>query len=603
MKAQAFATFASIPILVLVVMPAAASEETVGANDFKLKKSLSLSIGTSIRTDSPDSSILGGLAPARLGLPAGQLSATGNAGSSNLNFEKNKPVSTVIKAMGSLELTNGESGLFIRAKAWHDYALTDENHPYGNYPNQFTLHSKLSDHGFEPEAKFSNARLVDTYVYKNFEVDEQQKINAKLGRQFLNWGNSFFFTNGINIINPINYPGFTRPGASADESKLALGMLHLETKLSGVKVETFYQYEFTPTALHGCGTFFSTANYVQPGCNFVAVVPGRNESLSLSSGLYGHRAPDNLPTSKNQFGIAAHFAHPSIATRSHLYFINYHSRTPSLQGINTTLPLYGGIGPAGVAARISDPAGMKYAVTYPEDIRLFGVSFDAKLPNNAQAFGEISIRPNQPITLNASDMLDAMLNRTEQAALNIARNTSALPLGATFDAYDRFRVTNFSAGFFKENKFLGAAKTISLFEFGASHIANLPDHGYVRYGRSDDYGIGAINGIPCTASAKTCSHDGYITSTSWGLRFRVANIYPNAIHGITLTPSIFVSKDIQGYSFDGTFSEGRTMLRPALRADWSKSWYSEILLNKISGGHYNTMVDRSTLTLVTGLAL
>jgi Protein of unknown function (DUF1302) len=597
MKVQLSAKFATLNILAAFVPMTFAAEESTTSNDFQLKKTFNLTVGTSIRTDSPDPSVIGGLAPRRLGLPAGQLSATGNAGSSNLNFEKNKPVSTVIKAIGSLELTNGKSGFFIRAKAWHDYALTDENHPYGNYPNRFTLNNKLSDNGFEPEAKFSNARLVDTYVYNSFTTQDNQEIKAKLGRQFLNWGNSYFFTNGINIINPINFPGLTRPGATPEESKLAVGMLHLETNISNARLETFYQYEFIPTALNGCGTFYAPANYVQPGCNFVAVVPGLNESQSLASGVYGHRAPDNLPESKNQFGIAAHFAHPSIATNTHLYFINYHSRNPSLQGINTTIPN------SSLLARIADPAGMKYAVAYPENIRLFGFSFDAKLQNNTKAFGEISIRPNQPITLNSADLLDAMLSQNPNAALNLAGKTSNLPLGATFDAYDKFKVTNISTGFLNESKLLGAAKTITLAEIGASHIAHLPNHGSVRYGRSDDYGVGAINGVTCTASAKTCSHDGYITSNSWGLRFRVANIYPNAIYGITLTPSLFVSKDIEGNSFDGSFVEGRTMLRPALRADWSKSWYSEILINKISGGDYNTMVDRSTLTFMTGMVL
>jgi hypothetical protein len=196
-----------------------------------------------------------------------------------------------------------------------------------------------------------------------------------------------------------------------------------------------------------------------------------------------------------------------------------------------------------------------------------------------------------------------MLSRNPNSALNLARNTSALPLGSVFDGFDRFRVTNMSTGLLNESKLLGAAKTITLAEIGMSHIANLPDAGTIRYGRSDDYGVGAINGQPCTASAKTCSHDGYITSNAWGVRLRVANVYPNAINGITLTPSVYLSKDIKGYSFDSTFVEGRTVVRPGLRSDWSKTWYSEILINKISGGDYNTNIDRSTVTLLTGMTL
>ena len=45
------------------------------------------------------------------------------------------------------------------------------------------------------------------------------------------------------------------------------------------------------------------------------------------------------------------------------------------------------------------------------------------------------------------------------------------------------------------------------------------------------------------------------------------------------------------------------MTRPALRFDWSSRFYSEVTYNKISGGKYNTLIDRSTLTLMTGLVL
>ena len=31
-------------------------------------------------------------------------------------------------------------------------------------------------------------------------------------------------------------------------------------------------------------------------------------------------------------------------------------------------------------------------------------------------------------------------------------------------------------------------------------------------------------------------------------------------------PSLFLAKDISGYSYDGTYSQGRTTVRPSLRA-------------------------------------
>lgn len=57
--------------------------------------------------------------------------------------------------------------------------------------------------------------------------------------------------------------------------------------------------------------------------------------------------------------------------------------------------------------------------------------------------------------------------------------------------------------------------------------------------------------------------------------------------GANLTPSIFFAQDVNGYSYDGSFLEGRRTLRSALRADWGKKYFAELQLNQISGGTYN----------------
>jgi len=77
--------------------------------------------------------------------------------------------------------------------------------------------------------------------------------------------------------------------------------------------------------------------------------------------------------------------------------------------------------------------------------------------------------------------------------------------------------------------------------------------------------------------------------------------YPDALAGATLTPSLYVAKDIKGYSYDGTFSQGRTLLRPGVRADWGKKYFADVQYNRFSGGNYNLLVDRDYLSLVAGM--
>jgi len=86
------------------------------------------------------------------------------------------------------------------------------------------------------------------------------------------------------------------------------------------------------------------------------------------------------------------------------------------------------------------------------------------------------------------------------------------------------------------------------------------------------------------------------------VRVRAAATYANALAGATLTPSLLVAKDVHGYSYDGTFSKGRSAVRVGLRADWGKAYFADVQLTHFSGGNYNLLVDRSHLMIAVGAA-
>jgi len=99
---------------------------------------------------------------------------------------------------------------------------------------------------------------------------------------------------------------------------------------------------------------------------------------------------------------------------------------------------------------------------------------------------------------------------------------------------------------------------------------------------------------------KTCTTDGFITSTAWGWRLNAGATYSNLMFGASLTPSVMIASDVSGYSFDGTFSAGRLAVRPALRADWGKTYFAQLAYTHMSGGNYNLSADRSNLMLAAG---
>lgn len=589
--------------LASISLPAVAMDFKLG-DDVEGKLSATVTAGTMIRTESPDPNVAGALSSSRVGIPSGQLG--GNAGGSDLNFQKGQPVSTVLKTVVDLELKRQNLGFFVRAKAWHDSELKDGERAYGNFPNGFQQNAPLSDNGFNPAAKFSNAQLADVYAFGKFKVSDDAKLDVRAGRQMVNWGASQFVGGGINVVNPSDYPAQFRPGALPQEVKVPLGMVY--ANLANEKtwgVDGYVQYEFRPSVLAGCGTFFTIANYTPTGCNYVSVLGGApfniNDPTAYASDRYPKRNPDVSTRDSGQYGVSLRYSATGWDTEFRSYAMNYHSRMPSVRVTNANVA--GGYG-ALTTTRLTDINGLRYAMLYPEDIQLYGLSFNTRLDQAMRIFGEIAYRPNQPLNLNAADLIAAFFGRSLTSALNLAKNTNAIAPGGTFDGYDRFKVTTVSLGVNKVfPKSLGAERLTLSGEIGWSHVDGLPDPGVLRYGRSDDYGVAAINGVACTdttAAKKSCAHDGFVTGNAWGYRLHLSAGYPGAFFGAALTPSLMFAHDVSGYSYDGTFLQDRKTLRPAIRADWDKKYFTEIQYTRYSGGAYNLLIDRDNVTLVAG---
>ena len=612
----------------------ASSAVSAMAADFRISDDVQAIInttataGTIIRMDAPNPAEYA-LIPSTVASGAAPGTLVGQTGGSDFNYAKGHAVSTVVKAMVDLDVHGRNLGMFVRGDAWHDFVNGHEDAAYGNYPNGFTPGTALSDKGFTADAKFSNAVFRDAYLYGKFDGGDALKTEVRLGRQVLNWGVSQFFNGGVGAAtNPNDFAAQYRPGALPQEAKVPVGMLSLSV-ISGKEwgLDGYLPYEFRATEVPGCGTFFDVASIVQPGCNMsaaiaapiagtpLATMTSLTEHALLSSGYYVHRDPDGDAKGSGQFGLSFRYTATSWNTDFRGYAATSHNTTPNvyrvtIEDVNgTTLPggLTGGLG------RLTNPNGLKYSVLFPEGTHMLGLSFDTKLDPTARIFGEFSYRPNQPIGMSPIDLLTAALLRAPTSLLATQRNFLSVPAGGNFDAYDRFKVMTANLGSNKVFlKALGADRVVLAGELGISHVNDLPDSSFMRYGRGLAYGAAPymLNGAltPCSESApglngvpgKTCTNDGFISSNAWGLRGRASATYGNALMGAALTPSLLLAKDVKGYSYDGTFSEGRLTERFGLRADWGKSYFGELAYTHFGGGNYNLMADRSNLSLVAG---
>ena len=194
----------------------------------------------------------------------------------------------------------------MRAIGWYDFTLGHADASYGNYSNRYQANAPLSDNGFAKEAKFGNVLFRDAYVYGEFDLPQGMVLDARLGRQVLNWGTSQFLAGGVNAaINPTDFVAMLRPGAAPQDAKLPLGMLSASLKLGKEwKLDGFVPYESRSNVLPGCGTYFDFASFVPPGCNMAAAIaapiagtplssiPALTEKSLLTNGLFIHRGQD-----------------------------------------------------------------------------------------------------------------------------------------------------------------------------------------------------------------------------------------------------------------------------------------------------------------------
>ena len=72
--------------------------------------------------------------------------------------------------------------------------------------------------------------------------------------------------------------------------------------------------------------------------------------------------------------------------------------------------------------------------------------------------------------------------------------------------------------------------------------------------------------------------------------------------GMTVTPTIGLSQDVRGWSYDGVFSEGRVLLNLKLRAEYGKKYFAEVAWNPaLTVGTYDALSDRQVVSLAVGM--
>ncbi|MFT6030221.1 MAG: hypothetical protein ACI8O8_001965 [Oleiphilaceae bacterium] len=633
-KTQRLHQFAKLPLAVAVAAsmstPASAFQFYMG--DLEASFDTTLSAGASWRISERSEALYG----RGNGGEGGSI----NSDDGNLNFDKNDTYSKLVKGTSDFLVRGDEWGLFARARYWYDFELKDENRATDANGYQRELSKDGRDNA-------SGGEFLDAYIYKDFYFGEMP-LNVRLGKQVVSWGESTFIFNGINVINPVDVGAIRAPGAELKEALIPVNMLYGSLGLTeNVTLEGFIQLEHENSRIDDCGTYFSTNDYVADGCGPVYLLNYQSEERN-QAGLDGfgqfptqvRRVADKEADDTDQFGVAVRwYAQELNETEFAAYFIQYNSRLPLASGIiasdtltvdtdNDNIP-DAGDGIIETLESVNPVTGAQYLVEYPEQIQLFGLSFNTLGPGGFSLGGEYSFKHDMPIQLNSTDLVLGAAARPESLIIQdrvtddnndgkidtadaIAQGFAG-SYAAGFDLYDVSQAQMTAIKFW--DQVLGASRLSFVGEVGATYVHNLPDKDQIRYGRIDQLSFGIApdwnptdgatalqncEGINLVGQCERGDADGYVTDFSWGYRMRAALTYNDVFSGINMTPQLAWSHDVSGFAPGpgANFSEGNKSIGLSVRADYLNQYRATLAYtNYFGGGKNNALSDRDNVAL------
>ena len=587
-----------------------------------------LSYGVSARTSDPgsDSVAKANYNPLVGLLPNAQQRAAKGAFSANhddgdLNYGSSGDIfSNAVKGTAEFHLDYGANmGAFVRASAFYDF----ENE--GN--------DKLTSIARDQVGK--RFRILDSFIWDKFDLGGHAG-SVRFGKQVLNWGESTFIQGGINALNPFDLSQLHVAGAELKEAYLPVNALWGSINVtSNFSVEATYLLEFAQTKPDPAGTYFSTNDFATPGATYASLPfglvpqPVKNPEqyypvcfngapsdnpvfggasitaaasnplaylLAESCAQTVRRLPDRFAPETGQFGIAAHYIADGLnGTEFGFYFENYHSRLPLISGVAVT-------------STIPNSAG--YFDEYPKNIKLYGVSFSTQLEGPGIALqGELSYRPNQPLQIDAVELLFSGLSPlNELIPAPYSRFISQLGTYAPGDYIQGYTRNKVSQLQFTATKVIGpgnwfnADQIAVIGEAGATKVWNLPAQNVLRYNSDGTDTGGGPDVNTGNGNNPETQTQGFPTAFSWGYRVAARADYNNAFGTpFTVSPRVAFNHDVHGTSPGpgGNFIEDRRSITLGLEANYLNKWDFDLsYTNYFGAGQFNLLSDRDFVALV-----
>lgn len=565
---------------------------------------------------------------------------------SNLLYSQGDTTSEIVKGLHELSLKYKNYGLFARGMYFYDRKLNDGNYDFND---------PITGKEFDPcednrasEVQCKDIRLLDAFVYGNFDLnDGANPLSIRVGNQVVSWGESTLIAHGISEINAVDLNILNAPGAELKEAFRPQGMVWASLGLTdSLTVEAFYQYDWQPIWVPTPGSIFATNDFAgfggyaqnaQLGFNsnpdinldFVmqeyARLAGMIASGQLTGDLLGAMAlayPTKVtlvqdeaePSNDGQYGIKLGYYAPSLGeTEFGFYFMNYHSRRPLISGtaadfsntaIISDLATIGlNAGDINRELLLSLKSFSKAQIVYPEDIKLYGFSFNTLVGDTSVA-AEIAHRQDEPLQIDDVELLFAgmpqqLANAGRVPQFDGISQIKDVQPGETVDGFILRDTTQAQMTFTHLfGPTLGLDNLTMLAEVGGVWIHDMPGFDELRL---NGPGTSRSGGNPDMPGIIQVLHNGpetnpFPTDFAWGYRLVAKADFNNVFAGVNMSPRVIFSHDVDGITPDPMFlfTEGRKSVALGVNFDYQNRWGADISYNNFFGGvgTTNAMADR-----------
>ncbi|MFW0759002.1 DUF1302 domain-containing protein [Pseudomonas sp. H11T01] len=307
------------------------------------------------------------------------------------NFKRGSLINNRLSLFGELQLKHDNLGAVLRGSDFYD----DVYHQRNANDSPETVNKLGNNDGFSDKTRHlsgSTARLLDAYVYGNFDVGETQYLSLKAGRHLVAWGESLFWPNISQGQAPVDATKFNVPGTEAKDSYLPVGQVSgswsLNEKLALVG---YYQYKWEKTELNPVGDYFGSDTF-GPGAEFYRL--GSGVVSSLPNGAAVAYAGEKDASNSGQWGLGVRYR-ITENTEVGLFHYRYNERIGSLFFDFTGNTQYSSLKSIG-----HNGDAMTYRMGYFEDVKLTGISFSSKVGDSVQYAGDLSYRDGASVYLS-----------------------------------------------------------------------------------------------------------------------------------------------------------------------------------------------------------